>query len=258
MADERLTDDEVAAVLRRAADLDGGAAAPTLDGLPVAAVEAAAAEAGLSPAAVRHAVAELRAGALEDDGLTAPGVVVCARVVPGTPDGTLASVGRYLSHQALVRARDRGREQVWRPRDDVVATLRRKLDFTGSIRLRAVDEVVVRAVEVEGGTLVRVVARLDAVSASAPSIGAGVGSTLGTAAAGAAAALTGDAAWLLATAAGAPAAGVLGWRIGRGVRGERRRNVAEAIDGMLDELELGRGTGRWERAGRHLRRVYRL
>jgi len=257
MGEERLTDTEVARVLRRAAELEpADAAAP--EGLPVAAVEAAAAEVGLSPDAVRLAIAELRTGALDEADLTSPAVVVCARVVPGGAATALEAVGRYLSRQALVRARDRGLEQVWRPRDDLLASLQRRLDFTASIRLKAVQEVVVRAVDVEGGALVRVVARLESATAAAPAIGAGVGSTVGAVAAGAAAVVTGDAGWLVATAAAAPTGGTLGWRIGRGVRDGQRRTVAEAVDGMLDELELGRGSGRWDRRSRRPWRVYRL
>lgn len=236
-----MTDDEVALVLRRAADLD--TAPPSASGLPVEAVEAAAAEVGLSPAAVRHAVAELRAGALDSEQPPGDGVVVCARVVPGGCDGCLLSVERFLKGQALVRARDRGTEQVWRPRDDVLAKVQRGLDLGGTIRLRAITELVVRVVEVEGGTLVRIVARLLPATAAAPTIGAGVGSAVGAAGLGAAGLALGDPAWLLAAAGaltGGAAVGTVGWRAGRTVRAGERRKVAEAVDGFLDELELGR------------------
>ncbi|HEX5366494.1 MAG TPA: hypothetical protein VFW63_07515, partial [Acidimicrobiales bacterium] len=59
----RLSGDEVARVLRRAAEIDA-VEARTEVGLDPAALEEAAQEVGLSPAAVRRAVAELRAGAL--------------------------------------------------------------------------------------------------------------------------------------------------------------------------------------------------
>lgn len=262
MAEERLTDDEVAKVLRRASELDGAAGLPPADGLPVAALEAAAAEVGVSPAAVRLAVAELRTGALDDH----DDPVVCARVVPGGCEGGLAAVGRWLQGQALVRARDRGTEQVWRPREDWIAGMLRRFDWAARFRLRGVDEVVVRAVEVEGGTLVRVTARLEPAVAAAPKLGAGAGAVGGGAAAGGIAlALTGDAA-LVAAASSLPLAAVAGfggWRAGRRLVAGRRARIAEAIDGVLDDLELGRLPGgspvdRLAARARRLRTGYRL
>lgn len=252
MADDRLRDDEIARVLRRAAELDAAtpaAVAGADDGLPVAAVEAAAAEVGLSPAAVRLAVAELRAGALDADPVagTSPGVVVCARVVPGTCAACLDAVGHYLAGQALVRARDRGLEQVWRPREDWMAALQRRFDWAAAIRLRSVEEVVVRAVEVEGGTLVRVVARLEGQVAAAPGIAGGVGATVGAGGLGFLGLLLADPALVGAAAgvaAGGAAGGTAGWRIGRRMRTSERHRVAEALDGALDEMELGRTPGR--------------
>lgn len=261
MADDRLTDEEVARVLRRAAELDRAALGRDLaGGLPVEAVEAAAAEVGLAPAAVRQAVAELRAGALDPQ--PADVDVVCARVVPGEPGAVLTSVGRWLGSQALVRTRDRGREQVWRPREDVVAALQRRLDLAGAIRLRRVEEVVVRTVEVEGGTLVRLVARLERSVRAAPAVGSGVGATAGAVAGGVLALLEPELA--LAAAPGAAVGGTVGWRIGRGVRARDRRRAAEALDGVLDELELGREPAaprafdRLAARARRLRGGYRL
>jgi hypothetical protein len=236
--DERLTDDEVARVLRRASELDADVDRGD-GGMPVAAVEAAAAEVGLSPAAVRQAVAELRTGALEDAGAR----VVCARVVPGTGSAALYGVGDWLKGQAMVCVRDRGGEQVWRPREDVFARIQRRLDWAARIRLRAVDEVLVRAVDVEGGALVRVSALLESQVGRAPAIGAGAGGVAGFAAlAVAASAVSGDAGMLVALGA-APAAGaggVVGWRIGRGVRQRELRRISEAVEGLLDALEKGR------------------
>lgn len=239
---ERLTDDEVARVLRRASELEPGATAGEGEGLPVTAVEAAAAEVGLSPAAVRQAVAELRTGALDEH----DDPVVCARVLPGACPECLDSVARWLQGQCMVRARDRGLEQVWRPREDMLARLQRRLDFAAAIRLAGVDEVVVRAVEVEGGTLVRISARLERPLAMAPTMGAGAGAVVGAGGAGFLGLLNVDPALVGAVAAGVPAgavAGFIGWRLGRNLLGNRRARVAEAIDGVLDELERGRQPG---------------
>ena len=251
-----MTEDEVALVLRRASELDT-TAAPAADGLPVAAVEAAAAEVGLSPSAVRQAVAELRTGALDDDG--AP--VVCARVVPTSCTMAVDAVGRWLQGQAMVRARDRGTEQVWRPREDWFAGLQRKLDFAAALRLKAVDEVVVRAVEVEGGTLIRLSARLQGSVAKAPHLGAGIGAT-GAGAATSVLVLL-DPALLLAVPPTAAIGGTAGWRLGRRSLTKHRRKVEDAIDGLLDELELGRQPGatpleKLASRARRLRSGYRL
>ena len=250
-------------MLRRASELDvdrvtSGAA----EGLPVSAVEAAAAEVGLSPAAVRQAVAELRTGGLDDDGWP----VVCARVVPGTCASAIEAVGRWLQGQAMVRARDRGTEQVWRPREDVFAGLQRRFDFTASIRLKAVEEVVVRGIEVEGGTLVRLSVRLQGQVARAPQLGAGAGAAAGGLAAGVLGLLNVDPALIGAVVAGVPVAaagGTVGWRLGRNALARQRAKVADAIDGLLDELELGRQPGgtpleRLASRARKLRTGYRL
>ena len=257
MPDDRLTEDEIALVLRRAAELDQGSL-PATEGLPIGAVEAAAAEVGLSPAAVRQAVAELRAGGLDEEGEP----VVCARVVPGSCTDAIAAVGRWLQGQAMVRARDRGTEQVWRPREDWFAGLQRRFDVAAAIRLKAVEEVVVRGVEVEGGTLVRLSARLQRPVARAPHIGAGVGSVTGAAALGTLGII--DPVFLVAAAPGAAAGGAAGWRLGRNALAKQRAKVADAIDGLLDELELGRQPGtsnaleRLASRARRLRTGYRL
>jgi hypothetical protein len=212
---------------------------------------------GLSPSAVRQAVAELRTGALEDDGSP----VVCARVVPTSCTMAIDAVGRWLQGQAMVRARDRGTEQVWRPREDWFAGVQRKLDFAAAIRLKAVDEVVLRGVEVDGGTLVRVSARLQGSVAKAPHLGAGVaGTTVGAATAVLGAA---DPLFLVAAPAAAAVAGTAGWRWGRRSLAKHRHKVEDAIDGLLDELELGRQPGgtpleRLASRARRLRSGYRL
>ncbi len=244
MGEDRLTDEEVARVLRRATELEAGSPLPGVgDGLPLAAVEAAAAEVGLSPAAVRQAVAELRTGALD-----APGAqIVCARVVPLACSDALAAVGRWLGGQAMIRARDRVTEQVWRPREDWVARTQRRFDWAAAIRLRAVDEVVVRAVEVEGGTLVRVCVQLERPVAAAPRIGAALAGGTGAAGLGLLGLLNGQPEIVftaLGVGAGGSAGGYAGWRIGSRLRARERRKVSEAVDGLLDELEHGREPGR--------------
>lgn len=255
MAEERLTQDELALVLRRAAELDVAPAGSAADDrLPVAAVEAAAAEVGLPATAVRQAVAELRAGVLRAgpagaDGLVEVGaapvdraVVVEAGEVPFEPERALAEVGRWLGGQTFHRHRGRDGVEVWRVREDWVAGMQRKFDWSASVRLKGVREVVVRAVAMGDGALLRLEATLDGAYASAPTIGTvgggtagtvvGVGSTVALAAPG-----------VLIGGVGAATAGIgalLGWRAGRSSRRRSRDRIADELAAELDRIATGR------------------
>jgi len=181
-------------------------------------------------------------------------------VLPADRAACVDVIGRWLKGQALVRARDRGFEQVWRPREDLVAGLLRRFDWAAAIRLKGVDEVVVRTVEVEGGTLVRITARLGRPLAVAPKLGAGIGAVAG-AVAGAGAGVPIELGYLVdaaLVAVGTSGGGVGGWRVGRRALASRRMRVAEAIDGVLDELERGRqpGGSAFERLAARARRVH--
>ena len=65
-------------------------------------------------------------------------------------------------------------------------------------------------------------------------------------------------------AAGGAGGAALGWRAGRGVLGSHRARVEEAVDFLLDELELGRQPGskraleRLAERARKVRSGYRL
>ena len=234
-----LTEDQVALVLRRAAELDTTTAIVD-EGLPVAAVEAAAAEVGLPPEAVRQAVAELRAGML-DDRLPelGPDVIVVARVVPCDVEHALAATGVFLGTQAIHRVRDRADQQVWRRRDDFLAKTFRFVDLTGRIRLGSVEQVEVRAVPVEGGTLLRLTARLTWPARFAPRLAATAGAIAGVAGTGVALAI-GDVGAAAIVAGTGTVAGSGGWALARIAVQRERRRVTEALEGFLDECELGR------------------
>ncbi|MCA1693173.1 MAG: hypothetical protein LC733_13640 [Actinobacteria bacterium] len=60
-----LNQEQIALVLRRAAELDRETACPPGTGLDEISLEHAAVEAGISPLSVRRALAELRAGVLD-------------------------------------------------------------------------------------------------------------------------------------------------------------------------------------------------
>jgi len=72
--------------------------------------------------------------------------------------------------------------------------------------------------------------------------------------------------WPLFLAVAVPvgaAGGTVGWRLGRSSVARDRERVADAVEGLLDELELGRHPGespvsRLARRARRLRTGYRL
>jgi hypothetical protein len=241
VAEDRLSQDEVAMVLRRAAQLDGEAATPPDDLLPVAAIEAAAAEVGLAPAAVRQAVAELRAGVLGGPaGAPAdPHRVVEAAVVPLDLEAASAAVGRWLAAQTFQRHRGRDGVEVWRIREDWVAGVQRKFDWSASVRLKWVREVVVRVVAVEGGTLVRLEAALATTSQQAPTIGTAAGATSGLVVGGAGIATFGGTVALGVGAVAVGAGSVGGWWVGRSARRLSRHRVADELSAELDRIGSG-------------------
>lgn len=252
---DRLTSDEVALVLRRAAELDPTTAPMPDEGLSVEAVEAAAAEVGLPASAVRQAIAELRTGVLDPEpGDRPPLTLVEAGVVPYAPDEALAMVGRWLESQAFHRHRLREGVETWRPREDVLAKLQRGLDWMATVRLKDVREVTVRAVAVTDGTLVRVEATLSGSVVSLPGIGAGAGGVIGSGV-GVVGGMVSPAGPPGVVAAGAAVAGlgaVGGWWAGRRARQSRAEHVADEVSAHLDRI--GHGDDHEPRALRRLRR----
>jgi hypothetical protein len=249
----RLTTEQVAIVLRRAAEIEAEAEAGGLSdatAIDASAVEAAAEEVGLSLAAVRQAVAELQVGSLSAPSPVAgpaPGsparrrggppshVVSEQRMVAAAPATALAVLEGLLRDQ-MFTARRRGRgSTVFRPRDDMMAKLRRKLDFAGHIRLDGVAAVTTAATPVAGGTLVRVEAELLATrqSVMGGSAATGAATTLATGVGGAL--LHEPGLVLVAFPAGAAVAAG-GMRV-RGRRwDEQRRDVNDALTLLLDRI----------------------
>jgi hypothetical protein len=290
--DVQLTADEVAMVLRRAAELEALAEGPGIhdERYDARAVEEAATEVGLSQAAVRQAVAELRVGSLGDPhtdgigrrspargtpavpgdraGIGGAGVPARARTDgrlarragrpgrPGLPGRTRAPASPIVAEQRAVavppdtalavldgvlrrqmfEARRRGADRtVYRPRTDMAAKLRRKLDFNGSLFLLDVVSVTTVATPTDEGALVRVEAEL-AVTRSAV-----VGSSAATGAAitlvgGLGGALLAEPAFVLAAVPAGAAVGAGALRV-RGRRWDAaRRDVNDALTVLLDRV----------------------
>ena len=238
--ERRLRPDEVALVLRRAAELEAslpasvGGELELYDGVDEASVLEAAEEAGFSTAAVSTALAELRAGAL-DAGALPSRLVVDQRVVPG--DAVI--VGRVVE-----RLLDRERFAVRRRDGDRVVWVRGPHSWSDALRLRrgpdlrGLDEVsvTVAAVPGESRSLVRVEAAVLVDPSDAPVAGA-LGGGIGLAGGASIWAASGDVAWLLASL---PVAGVLAvwrWRESRREALRESAEVADALSRLLDAID---------------------
>ncbi len=139
----RLTQEQIARVLCRAAELDRGQGED--DCLDSAAVEAAAIEAGLSSTSVCQALAELRVGALEPvlpgrSGLLGPPSLTVKRVVPGPRSSVEGAVRAWLSGQLFEQRRHFDDRELWARREGVVASVRRSLDLNHRLALNGVRQ----------------------------------------------------------------------------------------------------------------------
>lgn len=242
-----LTRDEVARVLHRASEIEAATDGPaTGDHFDAEAVEQAAVEVGLSPAAVRQAVAELRIGALPTDAAAPTGrvdrsraassrFVIQQRLVERRPEAVHAAVDRFLRSQMLELRRRSGDRSLYRPRRDLVASLRRGLDFAGAIKLDGIRTVSLLVTAADERTLARLEAELASsranVVAGATGTGAGVAVLMGVA--GAVAAEPG---LVIAAVPAGAAVGAGGLRVAGGRWRQRRNDVDEVLATLLDRL----------------------
>jgi hypothetical protein len=238
----RLTSDEVALVLHRAAEIE--ALADTrggTDGYDPSAVEEAAREVGLSPAAVRQAVAELRVGALPPaaGGRRTKSVVsrtvTHQSLVATSPDAVHAAIDRFLRTQMFELRRRSGDRAVFRPRSDLVASLRRGLDFGGAIKLDGLRTVMVVVTPADDRTLVRVEAELTSSRAMAVAGGAAAGTAV-TVTTGLAGAFVQEPGLVLAALPAGAVVGGSGIRVAEARWRRRRDDVAEVLAALLDRL----------------------
>src|SRR5439155_6738581 len=128
-----LTQDQVSLVLRRAAELDQQFGLPGEAGIDEATLEQAAVEAGLSPDAVRRALAELRSGLLEPArprhrGVLGEPTLTLCRTVPGPTAAVEHQISRFLLDQLFELRRDRGTRTTWVRRRGLEASARRAID----------------------------------------------------------------------------------------------------------------------------------
>lgn len=244
----RLSDEETALVLRRAAELDS-VTDPHPVGLDAAALEDVAVEAGLSRQSVRRALAELHLGTLvappggRRSGaarLFGPGTVVVHRAVPAPVRSVEAPVREYLESQLFRVVRDIGGQSLWSPREDLKASVQRSVDRKMQHRLVLGDvcriQVAVTAegapgdgwslvhFEIDVGDVRRASGRMVLVS-----------STLGVVAAGGALVVAGiDPVAIVALPAAAAGSAYVGHRRGTSHYRLRVHQIETAVQGMLD------------------------
>jgi hypothetical protein len=254
---DRLTGEETALVLRRAAELEQLAPGDA-DGLDPATLEEVALEVGLSRQSVRRAIAELRVGALAPQPdrraarttrLFGPAALEISRRVPGAAAPVEAAVHGFLEGQLFRVVRDVDGRSLWAPREDLGASVRRSIDRRIQRRLCLEDvgriEVAVVDDPGEAGarSLVRLRLDLGAVRrASATMVVGGV--VVGAAAAGGSLLLLGlDPVTAAAVPAGAAVA-LGGHRLGAAHHRRQSDAIETALHGMLDALERpGRAAG---------------
>ncbi|MEX2660155.1 MAG: hypothetical protein WD232_10695 [Acidimicrobiales bacterium] len=238
-----LPEDAVATVFARAAELDLERApdGPQVQLDEEALVEIGAAV-GLSPEAVRRAIAEHRAGALEPSPISpatwvGPRLAVAERHIDGDADDLRRSAERRLERQWFRKVRDQGERSVWCARTDLPARVGRTFDFRHRLVLHGVSGIVVTAVDCPGDG---VAVRLEADPAERRNgLGWAVaGATTGGATAGAVLAfLSGIGAELLLAVGAAGLGGGGGVVVARRSYGSQVQRLTDDLEGILDRLE---------------------
>jgi hypothetical protein len=248
---EMLSSDEVAAILRRAAELeDERDAADGLvpDRIDMTAVEQAAGEVGISVEAVRQAYAELQVGGIapEPAGRTAsmeligPARVAEQRVVRLPLEQVRDRIGRVLRQQTFELRRSNDTSSLWRRRDDFSASVKRGFDFSKKIKLTDARAVRVNLTEVTDrdgspATLVRAEADIGQIRTGATVASIAIPTGLMASLAGMGAIAGEPTAVVVAAAGWLPAtAGSLG--VGRRLYRKQHLKVGEVLGMYLDGL----------------------
>jgi hypothetical protein len=250
LVQESLNQDQIALVLRRAAELDREMGFSCQDGLDPATIEQAALEAGLSKPAVRRALAEYHAGLLQQPDrrpqrrlLGSPTLSVC-RTVPGQPQAVQRQLHQFLRDELFELRRDMGTRTTWVRRRGLEATARRAIDRAVQRRLilREVNNIDVSIVDHLSDGDEWALVRMDVdvlaarhaqgtVAGSAAVVGGGLTvMTTGYA--------TEHPAFLAAALAGLGLVGAGQW-VGSKLYGRRVAEIESGLDGVLDRLERG-------------------
>jgi hypothetical protein len=146
-----VTPEQAAEVFRRAAELEGagsGGDGPLLDDGDL---EEVGREVGLTPASVRAALAEWRAGALVPGPEVRWGIVISARVVPGSTGDVLAVIDDEARRNQLGVVRRAAGVTVWSRAPGVSAAIARGLRGRRRHPLLGLGELRATVVEASGG-----------------------------------------------------------------------------------------------------------
>ena len=242
---EGITPDVVAAVLRRAAEIEAGRTGES-QSLDIGAVADVGKELGLSPDAVELATQEWRRGELvrveeraSDRRLGVEALVVVERQLTLVPADVRERTEAWLDVQHMERRRHTPASSEWAPRHGPMAALRRVLTPRRGVRLPEVDRV--RLIVTPAGasdSRVRVEAGLGSArkgllsSLVALPLFLGIGGGIAAVGVGPAFAEVG------APLAGAGLA-VVGYPVARSTMRRRRVQVADAVNGALDDVATG-------------------
>ena len=250
MDGDRLDDEQIALVIRRATELDGQSLAGQA-GLDLVMLEEAAVEAGLSRESVRRAVAELRAGALASDtgalpkrGGLGPASLTVARCVPGPFAAVDDILRRFLAKEQFHLRRDLGTSSSWARRHDVGARVRIQYDKSIHRRLllRDVEHVELAVVEEPGDRgMVMVKLAVDVKPLRrAHRVAVGQGAGAGAFAAGVGAVLLGMPEAIVVIPAAAASGLAMGHRVGARRYRTSIDDLETALEGYLDTVERRR------------------
>jgi hypothetical protein len=244
---ERLDEDQIALVLRRATELDVQSHAGRA-GLDLVLLEEAAVEAGLSRESVRRAVAELRAGTLpvhasppaRRAGL-GPTSMTVARCLPGPSREVDDILRRFLAKEQFHLRRDFGTNSIWTRRQDVGARVRIQYDKSIHRRLvlRDAERVEMAVVEEPGDRgMVMVKVAVDvAPLRRAHRLTVGKGAGLGLAGASAGVLVFGMPEAIVVVPAATASGLALGHRIGLHRYRSTVDDLRTALEGFLDGIE---------------------
>lgn len=247
-------------MLQRAAELEAQSAGPEpLEGFDLRTVEEAAREVGLSPAAVHLALAELRSRPAQGTvkgtrhrRLGGPGSLVEARLCTAEAELVHATADEFFARQTFELRRRQGTTAVYRQRRDVVARIRRGVDFMGEIQLDGVesvrlmvspigavaapDDVLDGSAGPEPQCMVRIEATLKPGRRAVMTGAAGTGAAV-TGLSGATALVTGEPTWLLAGGSVGLALGGIGLGLRRRWQRRHVEEATEVLATLLDVLE---------------------
>ena len=239
-------------VLARAAELQLGS--PDREGLLTEAqIVELGGEVGLSPAALRQALAEERTRVVVpgDDGWASrtfgPRLASASRTVPGSPAQVMRRLELWMGRDECLQVKRRFTDRVtWEPRRDLLGSLRRGLRLGGrGYALASAHEIAATAVPVDEG---RTLVRLDADLASSRQTRLRVGGATaasgvvggGLAAAAAAMVIVPTAAAIGAVAAVAALPAIVGVAAGYALAKQhlsQATRVQLALEQLLDRLE---------------------